>query len=87
MENWVLIKPEAYIAIPVSEFPALCKSMKNVSEQWSSARGDRYDISSQPMQMKLMTHEQMTAVLVRSRLTQSCEPDPSGLGESSAAAF
>lgn len=86
-ENWVLIKPDGYIAVPVSTFPSLCATMKNIKEQWSSGRGDRYEISPDPLQMKLMTREQMTAMLVRDRITQSCEPDQSGLDESSAAAF
>lgn len=73
-ESWVLIKPDSYLAIPASAFSTLCGTMKNIKEEWSSGRGEQLEMSKQAMAMKLVTHDQMTALIVRNRVIQSSEP-------------
>lgn len=71
-DGWVLLKPDGYLAVPASKFLAICNDAKNIKTEWAS-RGTAYQISSEPMSMMFMTDEQMTAMLVRDRITRASE--------------
>jgi hypothetical protein len=74
-DGWVLIKPDDYLAIPASQFAAIINAAKNIKHEWSRSSSDAYRVSTAPMSMVFMTGEQMTAMLVRDRITQASEPD------------
>lgn len=74
-DGWVLLKPEDYLAVPASQFAAFISAAKNIKHEWSRSGSEAYRVSSGPMSMMFMTSEQMTAMLVRDRITQASEPD------------
>lgn len=83
-DNWILLKPDGYLAIPASKFLAISNEVKNIKSEWAS-KGAAYLLSNEPMSMLLMSDEQMTAILVRDRITQASARDPLGAGCSTSA--
>lgn len=87
-DGWVLLKPEDYLAVPISQFAALMSAAKNIKHEWvrSGDSKSAYSVCPNPMNMMFMTDEQMTAIAVLDRLTRASGPDQSGEGCSTAAA-
>lgn len=72
-EDWILIKPDDYLALPLSRFGDFIKHAKLLKPDWGnrSPWGDAYTVGNRSMALKLITAEQMTAIEVAGRLSQS----------------
>jgi hypothetical protein len=72
-ESWVLLKPEGrIIAIPINRLSDMIGCMKLISSEWKKT-GIEYKISDSPLDMQVMTADQMAVHLVRSRVLDSAK--------------
>lgn len=71
-ESWILLKPGySYLALPSSVALQVLNQAKLVDSEYVSGTSEyRYSMSEKPMELKMMTNDQMTVMQVRDKMLQ-----------------